>query len=283
VFNFTKLATQLLPANQGSSVGNLADGDYKMRKALWSGLLSLFCVFLITPLAKANQLPPGGLGAPDAFVLGYSGCPGPTGGTPCGPRRTVVASNLPGAPTWGVAPFTGSVYEQVESDPTNVFCAGCMDFLFQVQNNSTSNQNITRIEETGFSPYLVDVGYDSASFGSLVLCGIDDGGFCNNGDIATVPGSVDRSADGNTVGFNFPLGVKAGENTVDIVIETNATSFTGPIATIRGSLGATGTVDIWGPSGPPVISTPTPEPSALFLLGTGLLALMGAKRYFRLA
>lgn len=245
-------------------------------RTLWVLVLLVFAVTLRSPSLKANTLPPGGSGPADAFTLGYSSCPGPTGGGPCGPSRTVLSSNLPSGTTWGVAPFSGNAYEQVESDPTNVFCSGCLDFLFQVSNNAGSAQNITRIVETGFSAYNVDVGYDSVSLGSLVLCGIDDGGFCNNGDPNTVPATVDRSLDGNTVGFNFPVGVGPGENTVDIVIETNATSFTGPVATIYGSKGGTGTIDIWGPAGPPVTSTP--EPSTFLLLGTGLLGLMGVAR-----
>ena len=184
--------------------------------------------------------------------------------------------------------FNGSSFEQVESDPANVFCPGCLDFLFQVQNNSNSNQSITRIEETGFvttiggvtMTYQTDVGYDSQSLGSGILCGIDDGGFCNNGDPATVPVTVDRSLDGNVVGFNFPLGVIPGESTVDIVIETDAKSFIHPVATVFGSKGGTGTLDIYGPSGPPVGSA-TPEPSMLLLFATGLLGLAGVTAMHR--
>jgi hypothetical protein len=249
-----------------------------MLKARWMMVILVLGLALVVPSAKADALGPGGSGPADAFVLGYSSCPGVSGGGSCVQPRTVLSSNLPFGSTWGVAPFSGSAYEQVESDPTNVFCSGCLDFLFQVSNNVGSNQNITRVDETGFGGYLTDVGYDSVSLGSLVLCGIDDGGFCNNGDPATVPATVDRSLDGNTVGFNFPVGASPNENTVDIVIETNATSFADPVATIYGSNGGTGTIDIYGPSGPPVGGTPTPEPSTGLLLGAGLLGLLGLRK-----
>jgi hypothetical protein len=244
-----------------------------MPKALWVSVLLLLSVALMAPSVKANTLGPAGSGPPDSFTLGYSSCPGPSGGAPCGPLRTVLASTRA---AWGVAPFSGSAYEQVESDPSNFFCSGCLDFLFQVSNDGSSTQNITRIEETGFSAYQTDVGYDSVSVGSLVLCGIDDGGFCNSGNLATVPATVDRSSDGNIVGFNFPVGVPPADSTVDIVIETNALSYTGPLATIDGSQGGTGTLDIYGPFGPP--SSPVPEPPTALLLATALLGLLGMRK-----
>ena len=242
-----------------------------MPKTFCVVILFVVAVGLLAPSVEANTLSPGGSGPADPFVLGYSSCPGTTGGPPCGPSRTVLSSNLPAGTSWGVAPFSGSAYEQVESDPSNPFCAGCLDFLFQVSLNAGSNQNITRIVETGFSAYNVDVGYDTVSLGSLVLCGIDDGGFCNSGNPATVPATVDRSADGNTVGFNFPVGVSPGQNTVDIVIMTNATTFADPPATIYGANGAIGTIDIYGPSGAPVSTVP--EPCTAVLMAAGLFAL----------
>jgi len=247
-----------------------------MLKARWMLVFLVLGLALIIPSAKADIIGASGSGPADAFVLGYSDCPG--SGPGCGQPRKVLTTNLPTGTTWGVAPFSGTAYEQVESDPTNVFCAGCLDFLFQVRNNFLSNQNITRVEETGFSAYQTDVGYDSLSLGSLVLCGIDDGGFCNNGDPATVPVTVDRSADGNVVGFNFPVGASPNESTVDIVIETNATTFADPLATVYGSKGGTGTITIYGPSGPPVGGTPAPEPSTGLLLGAGLLGLLGVRK-----
>ena len=235
-----------------------------MREARWIPVLLVFGVALVAPSVKANSLGPGGLGPPDSFTLGYSYNP------PNAQVRQILA-NLSGS--WGAAPFSGRFYEQVDSDPANPFCSGCVDFLFQVTNDGGSNQNISRIEETAFSAYQTDVGYDSLSLGSSTLCGIDDNGFCNSGNPATVPNTVDRSVDGNVVGFNFVAGVPANDSTVDIVIETDTLNYTHPVATVHGSNGGTGTLDIYGPSGPPVSAVP--ELSSVLLLTTGLLGLAG--------
>ena len=218
------------------------------------------------PGAKANEILPGGAGTPDAFTLGYSYAP------PNGQPRAVVASK---SGVWGTAAFGGSFIEQVEADPANVFCAGCLDFLFQVTNNSSSTQNLIQVTESGFAGYHTDIGYDSLSLGSNVLCGIDDGGFCNNGDPNTAPVTVSRSSDGNVVTFNLPR-VRPGENTVDLVIETDALSFVDPQGTFFGSSGGMGTALIFGPTGPSGIHATLPEPSSWFgLLG---IVCVGALR-----
>lgn len=211
------------------------------------------------PTANAGELLPGASGTPDPFVLGYSSGP---------PARPVLAS-LSG--TWGSGSFFGQFYEQVENDPANVFCSGCVDFLFQVELSGNANQSLTGVTESGFSAFRAEAGYDTLSVGSATLCGIDDGGFCNSGDPATIPNAVNRSADGNLVGFMFP-GVVPGESTVDIVIETNALTFVEPQVTFLGSNGAIATAGILGPSGAPVSPVPEPRTTPLWLV----LACAGA-------
>lgn len=236
-------------------------------------LLFMFVVFglsLIPDSAKADQIAPGGSGTPDVFSLGYSYLP-PTGQ----PVRTVLATQFTAWPP-GSGSFTGQFYEQVESDPGNVFCSGCVDFIFQVLNNSSSTSTITRITESGFLNYQTDVGYDGLSVGGGVLCGPDDNGFCDSGSSSTIPSSVDRSADGDVVGFNLP-GVLPTDSTVDLVIETNATSFADPLLTIYGSNSAQASFGVLGPSGPPV-GTAMPEPSTGLLLAIGLSGFLGLRK-----
>ena len=237
----------------------------KFQGRLASPVLFVLAWVLMGPSAVASELFPGTSGMPpDVLSLGYSSSP------PNGQPRTVAAST---GETWGLATFTGGFYEQVEVDPANVFCSGCLDFLFQVSLDGTADQSLVRVTETGFSAYRTEAGYDSLSLGSLVLCGIDDGGFCNSGNPNTVPASVDRSLDGNTVGFTFP-GIPTGDSTVDIVIETNALSYVRSPATFYGSNGATGTANIFGPAG---LAVSAPEPSYAGLL----LALVGAGVWYR--
>jgi len=242
-----------------------------MLKAHWFLVSFILGLALIPLSAKANPIGPGGSGPPDGFSLAYSDCPGNV--FPCPPPRTVVAKK---SLTWGSGNLTGQFYEQVEKDPTNPFCSGCLDFLFQLENTSLT-QSITRITYAGFSGYQTDVGYDVLSSESLgILCGIDDGGFCNS---SIVPNTVDRSSNvdnGNVVGFNFSAGVSPGNTTLDLVIETNATSFVDPLLTVFGKNGDLATLTVSGPSGPPFGSVP--EPSTLLFLATGLFGLLGLRK-----
>jgi hypothetical protein len=230
----------------------------------------VLAVFAIAPSVKATPLAPGASSStPDQFSLGYSSSP-PAGLS----DRTVVASTSY-YPTWGGSSgFFGEFYEQVESDPGNVYCSGCLDFRFQVYNDYSSDANVVGAELGGFSSYLTDVGWELESVNSVYECGPDDEGFCNGGDPSEIPTSVYRSPDGNTVGFNFS-GVVPDDATVDLVIETNAQSWTDQPLNAFNPAGLEESATAIGPDS---VTVPTvPEPSTWVMLVSGLL-LVGMAR-----
>lgn len=225
---------------------------------LWLGL----SIGLSPLLASADILAPGDVGAPDQFSLGTSFAP-----PPGQPVRTVVATTTGSGKVtaWNTTGFSGQVYEQVESDPGNAFCSGCLDFIFQVESTAGT---IVGVSQNGLAGFQTDVGYETQSVGSAIECGPDDNGFCNSGSAGTIPSTVSRSADGTTVSFAFG-GITAGDASVDLVIETNEAIFTDPILTMTSSTGLQGQVTVFGPAAPTM-----PESSTSIPLLVAMLALL---------
>lgn len=230
-------------------------------------LLAIAVLTLFTPLfATAGDLAPGGSTAPDQFKLGYAGSD--YGG--------VILKQTPHAPfgTVSTNTVTFDIYMEAVSDPTNVYCAGCVDFIVQVLNESGSSANIASIQWAGFSGYRTDPGYDLFSVGGVHQCGPEDNGFCQ---ADYIPGTVSRDLSGDVLTFSsfaFPPGSATGvipdEATVDLVVKTNARHITDPGVTIVSSDNGQGTIMLFGPSGPPA---PTPEPGSLALFAGGILGL----------
>jgi len=154
----------------------------------------------------------------------------------------------------GQKTITGKYEAMVYSDPGNTFCAGCLDFFVIVESNSTSTDDIERITLADFGAFLTNVGY-SIGTGSLPS-GVD-------------PSTVDRSNNGNVIGFNFnePSGVPPGGETQVLEIETNAKSFmTGTLQIIDSSVAS---VNAFEPCG----VVPEASSISLTLLGGLLLGL----------
>ena len=86
--------------------------------------------------------------------------------------------------------------------------------------------------------------------------------------------TVNRSTSGAVVGFNYSgiFTIAPGQTTPNLVIETNATTFTDGFLSVQD--GTAGFGFAYAPA------TPTPEPSSLALMGSGLFAAGGFLRRF---
>ena len=210
-------------------------------KRVIGSLAVLALTLMLSAPAKADYIGPGGSGPPDVFSTSLG---------------TLLADT--GVLSWTTNTMNGLAETQVYSDPSNVFCPGCLDFIFAVSNGSTSDDTIQRVTDTSFKGFLTDVGYTT----TLV---------CVQGTNEN-PDNVDRSINGSVVGFNWSLalgnGVAPGECTPALDIETNATTF--KLATLNVIDGSVASVSSYGPN--------VPEPASMLLLGSGLFGLAGYLR-----
>ena len=147
----------------------------------------------------------------------------------------------------------------IYSDPTNPFCAGCLDFVYFVDDETASLVNFS-VANFGVNP--VDVGY-----------------IPNSGTFIEPPQTISFDTTGDIVfGFGSTLG--PGHVTTDLVVVTDAATFTAGSVEGIDANGATASGMGFGPT-PPVVTGPVPEPSTFVLFGSGILGLAGAaKRRF---
>lgn len=189
------------------------------------------------PQARATVIPPGG-----------SVSPTPTDNTLTG---TVIADT--GDKAFAFANDTGTVREVVIRQADNTLC-----FAYQVTLTGLAGQgDIARLTGFDFKGFTTDVSQSSNG-----LSGVTGTPFVA-GTISSV--SADRSASGQTVGFNFDRNVFVPVNTSLVqVICTNATRFTA---------GTIGLIDGGGQTIPGFAPTAVPEPATVVMALAGLPVL----------
>jgi hypothetical protein len=170
-----------------------------------------------------------------ASLLGNGGAVPPS---PLFPGGTQVAWT---SGTITTATFSTTYIQRVYADPNNNFCKGCLDFVYQFTNKGPDVN--ARFSMYNFAGFFIDVGTNP--FGQHD------------------PSTIDRSALGPVIGFNYNAGneIVPGETTPWLVIETNALHFTNGYASVQD--GTAGYGFAYAPSA-------VPEPSSLALVGGGL-------------
>lgn len=171
---------------------------------------------------------------------------------------TLLAATTPQNvnPSPGTGSFNTTYVETVFRDNSGTgLCLGCLDFFIAATNAGPGI--FERITTAKFDGFTTDVGYN-VTLSSLIPGGV-------------APANVDRSVDGNVIGFNFiPGAVSAGQHTVVLEIQTNARFFTSGTVSVQD--GTSGFAAGFAPSA-------VPEPVSMTLIGTGLIAIGLSRRF----
>jgi hypothetical protein len=162
---------------------------------------------------------------------------------PAGAPLATLTSPFTGTDALSNFHYSGTLVSQVFQESSASNPLGGLTFVYDFTNNSISVDAIRRFTVTQFAGFTTDVSYDGTG---------SQGG--------TVPPlTVDRSLDGNVIGYEFGTagvgGVAAGAGTVALVIRTDATNYTRVSAGFLNGA-ATNTVAL----GPTAM---TPEPSTV--------------------
>jgi hypothetical protein len=210
---------------------------------------AIFSLVVLVSLADALPIAPGAVNvAPDAFTTSWT-----TG--------TIKADT--GTVSWVAATHSGfyrAIVVLSAPDATNPVCpaGGCLDFLYQAY--EAGPDAINRITVSDFSAAGVlgaDAGWNTAGPNLLSFA-----------VTTTVPPQFDdrSGGTGSTIGFNYTTTpILAGQASAVLEIRTNATNWKpGFVSIINGSAA---TKPAFAPA------SAVPEPTSLFLLGSGLTGL----------
>ena len=160
--------------------------------------LALLC-FCIVPQASIITPGPGAF-PPDIFTM--------AGATFVGGLTTGPITSTNGA-------LTVTVNTAVYSDPTNAFCVGCYDFVYQISNSASSPDSVGRVTGVDFTSFQTDVGF--LPTGASLAHGFVNG--------SVSPELVDRVT-AASVGFSFnaplTLLIPPGATSVVLVVQTDA-------------------------------------------------------------
>jgi hypothetical protein len=219
-----------------------------MRSKSWKKLIGAVAVLAIASVAKATLLAPGA-----SVGDGTAGSPGTLSTFSDTPAFVAQVSTPVATPTYS-GTLTSAVY-------TN--SGGTLDFYYQFTNNQGSTDGIERLSITSFAGFTTDVGYRTTALAPFTAG-------------AQAPLYADRSASGQTVGFNFtssnqagPFLVDPGESSRTIVIRTNATQF---------FTGNTAIIDGFAANAPSFAPAAIPEPASLAGLATIALGAIARRR-----
>ena len=148
---------------------------------------------------------------------------------------------------------SGTWWEGVESDPTNIYGAGDLSFLFQVTSNSSSGDYLASVAVASFAGFKTNVGHIPVATGAI-------------------PTSASRSGGtGSTI--TWTINVAPGATSDIMVVQTNAQAWKAGSLGIADS-GQTGAMPAYAPAVPDGGMT-------VMLLGGALVLVESLRRRLR--